>query len=205
MKSAEMITKKVFIKTTVIFLTTLFFQLPNLTRAQEIRVGTINLYLGAEIQSLASAPNPPAFIAGVKDALDQVAANDFTERAVALAAMIIEKDLHLIGLQEVYNFTSSIPALNDSPPFLNYLEELLDALSAQGACYYDAATITNLNFGPIPVPTYGWVTATDRDVILARCDVNTAPVDLQSSCMRPSVVPTDDGCTLSAVSWPSTF
>ena len=168
---------------------------------QEARVVTFNLYLGAEIQSLADATSIGEFLNGVKDALDQVAANDFRERAEALAAVIVEKDPKLIGLQEVYNFTS-FEGLNGSPPFLDYLEELKDALFAQGACYVDVATVTNLDlFLPIPVPSYGPVTITDRDVILARCDVEAEVVDLTDfdSC-RPST----DGCNYTDVAEAST-
>lgn len=186
---------KAFVRGLVVIVTLLFLQIPSSAKEPDVTIGTLNLFIGAEIQSLANAPNIGAFLAGAKEALDQVVDNDFTERAEALAALIIEKDLEIVGLQEVYAFTSVDPGLNGSPPFLDYLEVLKEALSAQGACYDDVATVTNFDFGPVPVPFYGPVTLTDRDVILARCDVVTMPVDLKSVCPRPSEVLTDDGCT----------
>ena len=59
---------------------------------------TRNLYLGAEIQSLAASETPEEFLASAKKALDQAAANNFTERAGALLAEIVEKNPHLVGL-----------------------------------------------------------------------------------------------------------
>jgi endonuclease/exonuclease/phosphatase family metal-dependent hydrolase len=197
MRRVGIILPKVFVRGLVILLLTLFLQLPNFAMAQELTVMTRNLYIGAEIQSLAAAPDIPAFIAGVQDALDQMAANDFTERAVALAAEIVDKNPHLVGLQEVYNLTSSIAALNGSPPFLDYQAVLIDALDAQGACYNVAATVTNLDFGPIPVPSYGLVSIADRDVILARCDVITTVVNLTPLC--PALRQSMDGCNYQVV------
>jgi endonuclease/exonuclease/phosphatase family metal-dependent hydrolase len=195
MRGFGILSPNVFVRGLIVIATLLFLQLPSFAKSPDVAVGTLNLYIGADIESLANAPNIGAFLAGAKEALDQVVDNDFTERAEALAALIIEKDLEIVGLQEVYVFTSEDPELNGSPPFLDYLEELKEALSAQGACYNDVATVTNFNFGPVPVDFYGWVTLTDRDVILARCDVDTVPVDLKSMCPRPSDVKTDVGCT----------
>jgi hypothetical protein len=181
----------------VILLSILFLQLPSFAKAPDFTAMTINLFIGAEIQSLADAPDLDAFLEGVEDALDQMAANDFTERAEALAALIVEKNPHLIGLQEVYDITSLDPGLNGSPPFLNYLDELKEELSAQGACYDDVATVINLDFGPIPLPSYGPVSITDRDVILARCGVETQVVNPILFC--PPDRQSMDGCNYQVV------
>jgi hypothetical protein len=190
------LSSKFYLILPVILVAILFLHMPSQAGRQETKVVTYNLYLGAEIQSLAGIEDPTDFVLGVKDALDQIAANDFSERAVALASVIVEKDPQLIGLQEVYKFTSSLPYLNDSPPFLDYLEELQFALAEQGACYEVVATVENFDLRetPIPVPTYGAVTILDRDVILARCDVDAEPVVLQNtSDCRTSL----DGCNYS--------
>jgi endonuclease/exonuclease/phosphatase family metal-dependent hydrolase len=153
---------------------------------------------------LADAETIGEFLGGVEDALDQVAANDFTERAEAIAALIVEKDPYLLGLQEVYKFTS-YAGLNGSPPFLDYLVEIKEALSEQGACYEDVATVTNLDtnsdLGPIPVPNYGPVGITDRDVILARCGLEYEVVDLTGF---PLCRPSDDGCNYTNVALAAT-
>ena len=202
MRKVGIISPDIFIRVSVIVLAILFLHLPNHAMGQEITVVTFNLFLGAEIQSLADAPDLGAFLDGVEDALDQVAANDFSERAEALAALIVEKNPYLVGLTEVYNFTSPNPILNGSPPFLNYLDELKDALFAQGACYVDVATVTNLDlFLPIPIPSYGPVRITDRDVILARCGVEAEVVDLTGF---PLCRPSTDGCNYTNVAVAST-
>ena len=101
-----------------------------------------------------------------------------------------------MGLQEVYRLTTSISVLDDQPPFLDYLEELLNELILKGECYYAAATVTNLDFGPIPTPLYGYVSVTDRDVILAKCDIETAVVDLAGFCPERQSI---DGCNYQVV------
>jgi endonuclease/exonuclease/phosphatase family metal-dependent hydrolase len=183
---------KVILNGAVLFLSVLFLQLPNLAAAQELRVLTWNLYLGAEIQSLAAAESPEEFFAGVQEALGQIAANNFPDRAGVLAAAIIEKDPDVVALQEVYNFT--INEQNAQPPFRDYLEDLLAALEAAGAFYEVAATVENLNislpYGPVVVGVI------DRDVILVRENIQTQVVDLSALCPgRESL----DGCTYGVI------
>jgi endonuclease/exonuclease/phosphatase family metal-dependent hydrolase len=183
---------KVILNATAVFLSVLLLQLPNPAAAQELRVLTWNLYLGAEIQSLAAAKTSDEFFAGVQRALDQIAANNFPDRAEALAAAIIDKNPHLVALQEVYNFT--INEHNALPPFRDYLVDLLAALEARGAYYEVAATVENLNlslpFGPVVVGVI------DRDVILAREDIQTQVVDLSAMCPGSESV---DGCNYGLV------
>jgi hypothetical protein len=147
---------------------------------------TRNLYLGAELGPVVAAQTPEAFFAAVQKALTQVAANNFPERATALAAEIVEKKPHLVGLQEVSNFT--LNEGNGAPPFRDYLADLLSALSAQGADYRVAAVVRNFN---VQLPFGGSLLGvTDRDVVLARSDVATTVVPLALSGCRPSM----DGC-----------
>jgi endonuclease/exonuclease/phosphatase family metal-dependent hydrolase len=166
-----------------ILLAVLFFTGGNL-RAEELSVMTRNLYLGAEIMHLASATTPEEFQAGAYTALMEVAANNFPERATALAAEIMEKKPQLIGLQEVSNFT--LDGENPGLPFTDYLSDLLAAL---GGKYYKAAEVENFNI-TIPIPGIGLVGLADRDVILARWDVEEPqPVDLSQWCRS-----SEDGC-----------
>lgn len=192
MQSRSRMLPKVLRNGAVIFLAVLLLQLPNLAAAQELNVLTWNLYLGAEIQSLAAAQSSDEFFAGVQEALGQIAANNFPDRAAALAAAIIEKDPHVVALQEVYNFT--INEQNAQPPFRDYLYDLLAALEAQGVYYDVAATVENLNlslpFGPVEVGVI------DRDVILAREDIQTQVVDLSAFCPGRASV---DGCNYAFV------
>lgn len=193
MRNTGMISKNVFIKIMVVFLSILFLYVPTWAKAEEIRVMTRNLYIGAEIQSIAAASTPEAFYEGVQRALEQIAANDFTERAEALAAEIVEKNPHLVGLQEVYNFT--ISGSNGPLPFYDYLTILTDMLVIQGAGYRVAAVVKNLDL-TIPMAEGGSVGVVDRDVILAREDVDTNVVNLTTGGFcRASL----DGCNYHVV------
>ncbi len=154
--------------------------------AREITVMTRNLYLGADLGPVISATTQEEFLSAAQTALAQVAANNFPERAQALAAEIVEKKPHLVGLQEVYSFTFN--GFNGPPPFRDHLADLMAALSAQGADYRVAAVVQNLD---VHVPLGGNVVGvTDRDVILARGDVATTVVPVALSGCRSSV----DGC-----------
>jgi len=185
MKDTGNISAKVINRWLINFLTFLFFQTPVWSMAEEIRVMSRNLFLGAEIQQIASANTIEEFLSGAQKALEQVAANDFTERANALAAEIVEKKPHLIGLQEVYNFT--VNGFNGPLPFRDYLTDLLDALEARNAGYRLAAEVKNLDI-TLSIPGVGLVGIIDYDVILARGDVNTEVVNFPGC--RESL----DGC-----------
>jgi len=188
MKDTGNISAKVINRWLINFLTFLFFQTPVWSMAEEIRVMSRNLFLGAEIQQIASANTIEEFLSGAQKALEQVAANDFTERANALAAEIVEKKPHLIGLQEVYNFT--VNGFNGPLPFRDYLTDLLDALEARNAVYRLAAEVKNLDI-TLSIPGVGLVGIIDYDVILARGDVNTEVVNFPGC--RESL----DGCNYS--------
>jgi hypothetical protein len=124
--------------------------------------------------------------------LIQVAANNFPERVQALAAEIVEKSPHLVGLQEVFNFTFN--GVNGPPPYRDHLADLMSALAAQGADYRVAAVVKEID---VQVPLSGnLVGVTDRDVILARGDVATSVVPVaESGLCRPSL----EGCNFTVV------
>ena len=192
MKCTVIIFRKMFTKVAITLSAILLVTMASAVSAEEQTVMTRNLYLGAEIQSLAAAETPGEFLAGLQEALAQIAANNFPARAEALAAEIIEKKPHLIGLQEVFNFT--LNGYNGPPPFRDHLTDLLDALTAQGAHYEVVAVVKNLDIA-IPVPGIGIVAVLDRDVILARSDVMTEKVDLTGFCQKTSV----DGCNYQVI------
>src|SRR5512134_1907483 len=111
--------------------------------AQEITVMTRNLYLGADLGPVIAATTPEEFLTAAQTALVQVARNNFPERAQALAAEIVEKSPHLVGLQEVYNFTFN--GFNSLPPFRDHLADLMSALAEQGADYRVAAVVQDID------------------------------------------------------------
>jgi len=165
-------------------------------KSQELTVMTRNLYLGADLAPVIAAKTPEEFFSAAQTVLIKVAANNFPERAQALAAEIVEKKPHLVGLQEVSNFTFN--GYNAQPPFRDYLADLMAALAAQGADYRAAAVVKNLD---VQVPLSGNIVGvTDRDVILARGDVVTAVVPVALSGCRQSL----DGCNYTVVATATT-
>ncbi len=153
---------------------------------QDITLMTRNLYLGADLAPILAAQNLDDFLAAAQTALAQVAANNFPERAKALAAEIADKNPQLVSLQEVYNFT--INGQNGPPPFRDYLADLMAALAEQGANYKVAAPVKNADLHVLL--NGNLVGVTDRDVILARGDVRTSVVPFANECSKPSA----DGC-----------
>ena len=69
----------------------------------EITVMTRNLYLGTDLLPVAAAPTPEAFVAAAQAALAEIAANDFPERAGALADEIADRRPHVVA------FTDALP------------------------------------------------------------------------------------------------
>jgi hypothetical protein len=180
----------IFIKGVVILLTSLVFQGTNWAAAEELTVMTRNLYLGADLGPALVAQNEEQFLAAVFNILGTIEYNNFPERAEALAAEIVEKKPHLVGLQEVSNFT--IDGSNTGPPFNDYLEVLLAALEAQGANYRVAAFVKNVDI-TFPFAS-NMIGVLDRDVILARGDVVTEVVDLDGLCQV-----SEDGCNYQVI------
>jgi endonuclease/exonuclease/phosphatase family metal-dependent hydrolase len=150
---------------------------------------TRNQFLGASLEPVLTASTPEEFVAAVQTILAGMAATNFPERVEALADEIVLDRPHLVGLQEVFRL--SLNGATGAPPFRDHLDDLLAALSARGANYYVAGQVRNLNT-TIPVPGLGLLQAVDRDVILARGDVQTWPVTVPGC--RVSL----DGCNYRA-------
>lgn len=159
--------------------------MPARTHTGELGVMTRNLYLGADLTPVIAATTVEAFIQAVNSVLQTIAASDFPQRSVVLAREIADKRPHLVGLQEAFQLT--LNGNTSAPPFRDLLQDLLDALAAQGAEYYVVGEVRNLDV-TIPVPGLGFVRALDRDIVLARADVPASAVAV------PGCRVSADGC-----------
>ncbi|MCW5978163.1 MAG: hypothetical protein KIT09_08795 [Bryobacteraceae bacterium] len=157
----------------------------------DIVVLSQNQYLGVDLRPIVTAPDQAAFNEAVLAALAQIEANNFEERAEALAREIVTWQPHLVALQEVWDFKRN--GANEAAPYRDHLADLMEALTRQGASYQPVAGVRNLSM-TIPVDfdrngAFDALSVTDRDVILARADIAGAaqPVWYSAGCARPSL------------------
>ena len=143
-------------------------------------VMTRNIYLGAPIGPLLTAPSLEAVPGLVAEMWATMLATDFTERAGALADEIAAANPHLVGLQEVALYRVQSPGDffvgNPAPATeveFDFLALLLDELSSRGLAY-SAAAITIGSDVELPSATGDDIRLTDREVILVRDDVATS-------------------------------
>jgi len=175
----------------------------------DIKVMTQNQYLGADLTPIIAADSPEAFNAAVINALIAIGSNNLPARAEALAASISDKQPHLVALQEIYAFECEDfgggQCVLFQAAFNDHLALTMQALDGQ---YEIAAVVQNLTLPPADLPLPGipvflapnsppafFVRAIDRDVILARSDVATAPVAFGCVGDRVSM----DGCNFNFV------
>jgi endonuclease/exonuclease/phosphatase family metal-dependent hydrolase len=150
-------------------------------------VMTQNQYLGTDFAAVVTAPDPVTFNQAVLEALAQIQANNFPERAQALAEEIADHQPEIVGLQEVYSFT--LNGQLGEAPYRDHLTDTLHALNALGLHYVAAASVQNTQL-TIPVDFDGdlqpeaAIGVTDRDVLLVRADIPASAVPF--SCVRPS-------------------
>lgn len=168
-----------------------------------VKTMTRNLYLGADIfKVLEAAENPDPQLGGldipiaVAELFQTVQYTNFPERAEALANEIWFHRPHLVGLQEVSLWYIQSPgdmAGGGTTPadeiVYDYLQILLDALTARGLHYRVAVATTDNADVELPmltgftdqgVPTFDDVRLVDRDVILVRRDVRCWNTDTAS-------------------------
>ena len=171
----------------------------------DIHVMTQNQYLGADLGPIITAETPEAANAATIQALIDLSNNNFPERVQALADSILEKQPHLVALQEVFAFDCVDPyGTGYCGLFANaFNDHLALTMAALGDRYEIAAVVQNLTLAPPALPgipvfldTTGFpilLQVIDRDVILARSDIETMPVEF--NCLRTS----EDGCNYNAV------
>ena len=132
----------------------------------DVKVMSRNIYLGADIISLATAPNLDAFKVNAEAMYGIVKATDFPARAVGLAAEIKANRPELIGLQEAATWSSGPagdPAAATKVDY-DFTKLLLAALKKQGLKYSVLVDQTEFDF-EAPTMTQD-VRLTMHDVIL---------------------------------------
>jgi endonuclease/exonuclease/phosphatase family metal-dependent hydrolase len=172
----------------------------------DIKVMTQNQYLGADLGPVIAA-TPAEYPFAIVDALQAIAIANIPERATSLAESIANRQPHLVALQEVYAFgcTSLVSGFDTCAAFGGAFNDHLAlteaALDDLGSDYEVVAVLQNLTIPALPVFLPGIdgpamiVSVIDRDVILARGDVDASVVAIP--CRKAA--PGSDGCHYQAV------
>ena len=181
--------------------------------AADIEVMTQNQYVGTDLIALVTEPD---FNAAVVDALKTRAGTLPAARMKALARLIEIRGPALVGLVEVYDFKCLDEDASDARGCENpeiagaFIDQLEATKAALHGRYDDVGTVVNIDLpARLPAPLNAlpgipivydqrviYVSVTDRDVILARSDVEATPVPFASlGVCTPSV----DGCNYQQV------
>lgn len=153
-----------------------------------VRVATVmtyNVYHGAnaEFDAVVTASGFPDLLQKVAAIYQGYFARDFPQRAAAIAAQVEAVQPELIGLQEAVLVRTQFPADGPATPAttvaLDYVQILLDALEARGLHYQVA--VQSIGFDAELPSALGFdVRHTDREVILARADLETNDLKLSN-------------------------
>lgn len=103
-----------------------------------VRVATYNLYLGADMTVIFRVGSPEELAGQARAVLDQVVATDFPARAAAIARILVAQEVDVVGLQEVAQWSRVVRepgAVPRAEVWLDFLDELVDALAAAGNRY----------------------------------------------------------------------
>ena len=149
----------------------------------DLRVMTYNANEGTDLLEVQAATTPQEFLAAVVQTITQVRATDPPARMKALAKQIIAASPDLVGVQELDQWTtapldlSSFSCGSGATEF-DMLQELNDALLAQGAHYKVAVRQQQYAFSPIPgaifpAGPFVCVGLVNEIAILARTDLDS--------------------------------
>jgi endonuclease/exonuclease/phosphatase family metal-dependent hydrolase len=145
----------------------------NLEQDQKLTVMTYNIYQGSELQDVLKSTTTSQLLSAVATDFGHVIANNFPERALAIASEVAATNPDLIGLQEVALWrttpiSSTCPA--SSAITLDYLHILLSALSSKGLSYTVVVPRNNFDVHSPGLFSCGLIDVdlTDRSAILVR-------------------------------------
>jgi endonuclease/exonuclease/phosphatase family metal-dependent hydrolase len=144
-----------------------------------LKVLTRNMYVGTDFGPILTATSFDQFVQEVAEAYVNVQVSNIPERAAALAKEIEVSHPQLIGLQEVGVWRTGPlfgPANNVT---YDALQSLLDALESRGLHYYPVAVLKEFE-AEAPSALGIQIGFTDRDVILARSDLDSSELKLSN-------------------------
>jgi len=147
----------------------------NLAPRRTVTVMTRNLYLGASLDPILHARTVQDAFGAVAAAWAQVQANDFPQRARAIAAEIARAKPDFVGLQELPLYRTQTPSdfqfTAATTVALDYRRALTDALRARKLPYRFVTVDTNTDAEfPSGFPPTMDVRLTMRNAILMRTD-----------------------------------
>ncbi|MDH3298360.1 MAG: endonuclease/exonuclease/phosphatase family protein [Gemmatimonadota bacterium] len=167
--------------------------------ATSLTVMTRNMYVGTDVDRVIETPDPNQIPFVVGEVWQLLLANDYSQRAAAMAREIAANRPHVVGLQEVSLFRTQTPAdfqLNAQEVVIDFIPTLLAELSALGETYVLVAQIEDTDVElPRLNPDFSLtdVRLTDYDAIIARSDVEVSNV---SSANYAASVPGPMGLTI---------
>jgi endonuclease/exonuclease/phosphatase family metal-dependent hydrolase len=146
-----------------------------------ITVMSRNLYIGTDLGPIINTQNQTTLFEAIMTRFAEVQATNFSARAQALADEIAVKKPDLIGLQEVVLIRIQGPAATIEFDFLQILQ---DELAKRGQNYDIVAVSNGFNIeAPVILPDGSCCQnfqITDREVILARKDMETSDIKLSN-------------------------
>lgn len=163
-----------------------------------VKVLTRNLYIGADVVPLILGE-----IADPAELWEDIQATDYPLRAGALADEIAATSPDVVGLQEATRFDVTLLDAQGAPVggfTVDYVEILLAELAARGS-HYRVVVESALLQVSIPLSPTTLVLVRDRDVILAREDVETANEDWHVFTVLAPLPPLVPGLTSVPRGW----
>jgi endonuclease/exonuclease/phosphatase family metal-dependent hydrolase len=147
---------------------------------RRLTVASYNLYLGADLTPLFTAPTPQELVQRAGQIYANVVRTDFPSRAEAIARLLAANPPDVAGLQEVSLWETG-PIGGPLSPSYDFLKLLLGALARHGLAYRPVAVNVNFASDPTPISATTAARLTDRDVIIARTDLPSSQLKVGNS------------------------
>ncbi|MEO3746533.1 endonuclease/exonuclease/phosphatase family protein [Plantactinospora sp. B5E13] len=133
---------------------------------QRLTVATYNLYQGADLTGLLTAPTLPELVERAGLTYQRMVDTDFPTRARAIARLLAKTRPDVLGLQEVALWKKG-PLGGPLQVSYDFLDILLRELRGVGLHYRTAATVTMFT-GTLPISATEQASFSDRNALLIR-------------------------------------